>query len=181
MLVILDKDGTLVKPESGGQFVQSPTDQELIPGVATRVRELSEQGASLVIASNQGGVAAGHKSMQAAIQEMQYCLKLLPVIEYAFFCPDFEGNECVALQSNVDAPSDLASWQAYKEIAVKDLVGQFRKPNPGMLLFAMRLYAPHCAKFVYIGDRPEDEKAAQAAGIRFLDAQSWLQKGLSSL
>ena len=32
-LLILDKDGTLVRPKSGGRFVQSPDDQELIPGV----------------------------------------------------------------------------------------------------------------------------------------------------
>lgn len=54
-IAFLDKDGTLIRPKSGHKFVQSPDDQELIPGVSDRLKELTNKGYELVIISNQGG------------------------------------------------------------------------------------------------------------------------------
>lgn len=88
MLVILDKDGTLVEPASGKEFVQSPGDQRLLPGVAERIAELKAMGAKVAIASNQGGVAAGHKSAGDAVSEMQFCQQITG-IEYAVACTDW--------------------------------------------------------------------------------------------
>jgi histidinol phosphatase-like enzyme len=56
-LAVFDKDWTLVKPKSGGTFVQAPEDQELLPGVAEKLEELRSDGWCLAIASNQGGCA----------------------------------------------------------------------------------------------------------------------------
>lgn len=173
MLIFLDKDGTLVEPASGSQFIKNPTDQKLLPSVAGRIAELKAMGATLVIASNQGGVAAGHKSLEAAISEMQFCLKLLPDVEYAFFCPDFEGTQCFYVhQSNVDASPKLVGWEAHKAVASMDLIGTFRKPQPGMLQAAQRLY-PMLAAEAMIGDSADDRNAAAAADIAFIDAEAW--------
>lgn len=54
-LLILDKDGTLTKPASGGTFPQHPTDQVLLPGVAEAVAHYAQDGWTICIASNQGG------------------------------------------------------------------------------------------------------------------------------
>ena len=169
MLIILDKDGTLVSPKSGNTFVQRPTDQCLLPGVKERVTELKAIGATLVVASNQGGVAAGHKSHEAAEAEMRYCLKLLPEISEAWYCTDFEGKEAfiVSAEQGDGGLPIIASLL----MGCEDLVGTFRKPSPGMLIGAMR----YCREqeVVMVGDRPEDQQAAIVAGISFVDAETW--------
>jgi histidinol phosphatase-like enzyme len=53
-LAIFDKDGTLVSPKSGEQFVQHPKDQKLLPGVAKGLETMSSEGWHFAIASNQG-------------------------------------------------------------------------------------------------------------------------------
>lgn len=191
-LAILDKDGTLTDPASGEKFVQHPQDQVLLPGVKEAVEKLVADGYTLVIASNQGGVAAGHKSLDDAISEMYYCLSLLPEISHAFFCPDFEGKNlwsCPKLSQIYvkDTSNGTTYFQVgadglpmmpeatlvseNKNFTYHQLRGRFRKPGPGMLLSAqIWAGATDCRM---IGDRPEDSQAAEAAGIPFLDAAKW--------
>lgn len=178
ILAIIDKDGTLTDTVSGHQFPQSPTDQLLLPGVANRIAELKEMGATIVIASNQGGVAAGHKTLDDAIREMQYVLKLLPQVDYAFFCPDFDGLQCYYVhQSNIDAPPEIAGWEAHRANVGASLIGTFRKRTDGHLgsgmLHAAMLIYPMLSQVVMVGDRPEDQQAAAQAGITFVDAEAW--------
>ncbi len=104
-ILLLDKDGTLVNPKSGSKFIQKPWDQEAILGVEQRLKDY--QGWDCVIVSNQAGVAAGHKTMENTIDEMLFCLELFPQIKEAFFCPDFQGNECHRVWGGWRRKSDL--------------------------------------------------------------------------
>lgn len=163
-LLLLDKDGTLVRPKSGGEFVQSPEDQELLPGVEGAIADYVADGYTLVIVSNQGGVAAGHKTLESAIAEMRYCMELLPEISGALFCPDFEGEECWLLLDNEGRECITSNRQ------------NFRKPHPGMLNLAIRNWfgiSADKSEALMVGDRPEDEQAAIAAGVRFVWADEW--------
>lgn len=65
-LAILDKDGTLVLPKSGNTFVQNPTDQILMFGAIEGCQRLIDAGYVLAIASNQGGVASNHKTLDVS-------------------------------------------------------------------------------------------------------------------
>jgi D-glycero-D-manno-heptose 1,7-bisphosphate phosphatase len=173
-LAILDKDGTLTLPKSGNTFVQNPTDQILMVGVVEGCQRLIAAGYVLAIASNQGGVEAGFKTLAEAASEMRYCLHLLKGfdinIKVTMFCPDFEGNRCVAV------------WIDREEAEIADdadpifsnLIGTFRKPGAGMLK-AMDI---NLEERWMIGDREEDRLAAEAAGFGFLDADEW-RKGAS--
>jgi D-glycero-D-manno-heptose 1,7-bisphosphate phosphatase len=134
MLVIIDKDGTLVEPWSFSQFIQNPRDQRLLPNVKERIAELKQIGATIAIASNQGGVASGHKLLESAIEEMRFCMSLLPEIQYGYFCPDFEGRQCYYLNSCL--PTELIAYPAHSKPEAVELIGKFRKPDPGMLLLA---------------------------------------------
>lgn len=158
-LLILDKDGTLVIPASGKQFVQHPEDQIVLPGVKDAIAHYHAQNYICVIASNQGGVAAGYKSLEAAIAEMCYCLQLLPQIESVYFCPDFKGNECWCVRRD-------RSFQ----VGVLKLKGRMRKPGDGMIQQALWAH-PGVTDILVVGDRPEDEQAAIAAKARFTHAQ----------
>lgn len=168
MLVILDKDGTLVEPASGAQFVQSPMDQRLLLGVADRIAELKAMGATLVVVSNQGGVEAGHKTSADTKAEMRYLLKLLPDISQIWYCEKFDGDYALSITDLGDDPSIIYSASVG---APSNLDGTYRKPGPGMLMAAIHDYQDDDA--IMIGDRPEDAEAALNAGIPFVDAEAW--------
>jgi D-glycero-D-manno-heptose 1,7-bisphosphate phosphatase len=172
-LAILDKDETLVLPKSQNTFVQNPTDQILMDGVIEGCKRLIDAGYVLAIASNQGGIEAGHKTLGEAIEEMRYCLQLLAEfdieIDRAMFCPDFDGLECHAVGDKYTLSStDLDCY-------FDSLIGSYRKPGSGMLLLAAREALEDAWM---IGDREEDRLAAEAAGFGFLDADEW-RKGAS--
>jgi D-glycero-D-manno-heptose 1,7-bisphosphate phosphatase len=171
-------EGKTVEPASGGPFVQNPFDQKLLPGVAERINEIKLTGASLVIASNQGGVAAGHKTLTDVIAEMRHAMKLISdacrdfTIRTGYFCPDFDGRICYGIGPVTAFDSEDSDF---------DGIGIFygsnyRKPDPGMLLLAIEQES--CFNALMIGDRPEDTQAANAAGIHFLDAAQWRMFGI---
>jgi D-glycero-D-manno-heptose 1,7-bisphosphate phosphatase len=161
-LLLLDKDGTLVHP-THGKFVDAPWHQAPIPGVAAALDRYQAEGWKLCIISNQGGVAAGHKSLDSCILEMRYCLELFPQIREAFFCPDFEGKDCWRVWGDCKEPHRILYGDGWTMSG--DKLAPFRKPEPGMLQLAMDIHSP--GQTLYIGDRPEDEAAAAAAGVPF--------------
>jgi D-glycero-D-manno-heptose 1,7-bisphosphate phosphatase len=196
-LAVLDKDATLVLPKSGNKFVQNPTDQILMVGAIQGCQRLIDAGYVLAIASNQGGVASRHKTLEEAISEMGYCLSLLAAsyieIDRAMFCPDFEGEECHSVflndafaEKNGDAweNGDMLNSTHAKfripspgmHVVIDANSVNFRKPSPGMLILATQKKALTDAWM--IGDREEDRGAAEAAGFGFLDAGEW-RKGAS--
>lgn len=171
-LLILDKDGTLIRSRSGKQFVQAPDDQELLPGVYSTLQRWRDEGWKMAIASNQAGVAAKHKTLEEAIEELRYCLYLgSPMIEVGCLCPDFKGLECYEVWKHaLFTPKDRG--EKYEK-----LQGTYRKPNPGMLHYLIsqfhRLPGDGSMEVLYVGDRPEDEAAALAAGVGFQWAHHW--------
>lgn len=173
-LLILDKDGTLITPVSGETFVQHPLDQKLLPGVVDAIERYVADGYTCAIASNQGGVASGHKSLEQAIAEMVFCLELIPQIQIAYFCPDFEGKECYGVESNGNWHSVFldngAFWRTFSAPSPQ-IFGNCRKPNPGMLQLAIAHF--NAVEALMVGDRPEDEAAAKNAGIQFLWDFEW--------
>lgn len=132
----------------------------------------------MVIISNQGGVAAGHKSLENTILEMRYCLELFPEIEEAYFCPDFDGLDCYQVWQEDFIHYHSNSYQVW-ELSIK---GQFRKPKSGMLTLAASIHgADECWM---VGDRSEDEQAAIAAKVNFLNVTDFYRSfslGIDSL
>jgi D-glycero-D-manno-heptose 1,7-bisphosphate phosphatase len=161
-LLILDKDGTITEPISGGKFVQHPTDQKLIEGVSAAIKEYTDLGYLIVIASNQAGVAAGYKTLEDAILEMRFAMKLTGVTT-GYFCADFEGETCyeVGLTSVTEI---------HKTDYGSKLSGTFRKPGTGMIKYCMASIPNDFT--VFVGDRPEDRQAAMDAGVSFYWADS---------
>lgn len=172
-LILLDKDGTIINPKSGNKFVQTPWDQELIAGVKEAIAHYHSSGWTIAIISNQGGVSAGHKTLNNTILEMRFCLELFPEIEEAYFCPDFEGMECYRVWRNDFIHYDADNYTVW-EVGVR---GQFRKPKPGMLKLAQHIHVPD--ECWMVGDRPEDEQAADSAGINFMWADIWRERFIS--
>ncbi len=180
MLLILDKDGTLVTPKSGKKFVQYPQDQMLLPGVEEGLLKTLDFGIEMVIASNQGGIAMGYKTEAQAIEEMIFCMNLCPsTFRFALFCPDMDGDQCILVTPTGSfEPIGKGTKDAslmLDELGVNpdDVPSFYRKPEPGMLYAAMLKIGATPEECLFVGDREEDEQAAEAAGIEFQAASYW--------
>jgi histidinol phosphatase-like enzyme len=107
-----------------------------------------------------------YKTIDMAIAEMQYAMQLTG-INTAYFCPD--SGESLRI---VEKDCDNIGWGK--------LFAPFRKPSAGMLQVAESRLSSYCdlheapiTKRLMIGDRPEDQSAAQNAGFDFMWAEDW--------
>jgi D-glycero-D-manno-heptose 1,7-bisphosphate phosphatase len=183
-LLLIDKDGTVTRTKSGETFVQSWNDQELIPGVAQSLYEHRKQGYTPIIITNQGGVAAGHKTLPEALAETQFAC-LLAGINRAYLCPDAAGTigeNVYEIRNGVDADDWLATHYTLDSLkTAKNLpITGLRKPECGMLLTAVALTDYPVQSCFYVGDRPEDSEAAAKADIRFMHADVFANMGLQA-
>jgi len=149
-LIIFDVDGTLVTTKSGATFRKSADDWQWLPGRLERLRELQGQGVKLALASNQGGVAFGYLLMQDVIIEFYKMMDdcQFDSIRICFYHPN-------------------ASIEAFRQDS------PMRKPEPGMLVEIMQEQDVSAIDTLMVGDRPEDEGAAKAAGIDFMWAKDF--------
>ncbi|NES69248.1 MAG: HAD hydrolase-like protein [Okeania sp. SIO2D1] len=166
-LLLLDMDGTIRKPKSTSKFINTPEDQMPINGAIQAVQHFHKKNYLIIGCTNQGGVGAGYKSLEDCIEEQQFTLKIFPEILKILFCPDFDGNQLAVVYS--DFCSNLLERE---KIDYADF-SSFRKPSPGMLEYAIQTHDVDTSQILFVGDRPEDQQAAEAAGIKFCPAEVW--------
>lgn len=158
-LLFADLDGTIRQGKDDlGRFVHGPEDVVIYPEAAKRLFTFRESGWRVAGVTNQGGIALGYASAYLidSANEMTN-LKTDGMFDLIETCPhhpdaeDPEMRHCFC-----------------------------RKPRIGMLVQAVaKLRAIHPGEFyppelmLFVGDRPEDEACAQAAGIRFQWAKDW--------
>lgn len=164
-LIIFDIDGTLGDPPEPdrqsatprmdyARFRQSPSDWQLFPGRKERLAHLQQQGIKTAFATNQGGVAFGYLDRD----EMSLWL-----LELAFELGT-EGNQ--------------VCWNHPKGKIEKYRKEDYdRKPHPGMLFKAMAYHFVYPCETLFVGDRPDDEQAAKNAGIDFIWAETFFERG----
>lgn len=195
-LLMIDKDGTLVQPKSGAKFVGEPWDQEALPGAREAIAQYNSEGWTICIVSNQGGIEGGHKSLESTVLEMRFCLELFPEIDSAFFCPDFDGSNCWQIfradnrqYSQANKP-DLSGLFRKPKPGMLFLAISFYTPDSisidSILIDDSIVDVPKgdiiCVPptFLYVGDmtianspKGEDENAAAAASVPFMDAATF--------
>jgi D-glycero-D-manno-heptose 1,7-bisphosphate phosphatase len=157
-VLLVDLDGTIRETASGKTFINEPTDQKPIEGVQEAIEHLSEKFVIIGV-TNQGGVAAGHKSLASAIEEQRITLDLFPHISEIFFCPNW-GDSCYQV-SRGNEPIEFSAPLSGDGTKIS-----CRKPGYGMLLLASRSLAEP-KDCIMIGDQPEDKTAAETCGIKF--------------
>jgi D-glycero-D-manno-heptose 1,7-bisphosphate phosphatase len=163
-LLLVDLDGTIRQSLSGQRYFQHPQDQQAIEGADVALHAYTDEWIIVGI-TNQGGVAAGYKTIQRCIEEQQYTLELFPQLKEIYFCPDFEGKKCFRVTLHNVHNHSKTKWS-----------GNYRKPSAGMLNLAMVRHKHSPQNTWYVGDRPEDETAAQRAGIKFQWAENWIEQ-----
>lgn len=95
-VAFFDADSTLRVSRSGKVSANGPRDVALLPFVAERLRQLSEQGYLLAVVSNQSGVRYGHVSIEDADEALQYTADLIRaaggVVDYIDFAETGDDN-----------------------------------------------------------------------------------------
>jgi D-glycero-D-manno-heptose 1,7-bisphosphate phosphatase len=164
-VLYLDLDGTVRegKDDALGKFVNGPEDVRVFPEAVEMMRRWKAAGGRIVGVSNQGGVALGIVSLakvQAAMVETQR--QVGGLFDRIMFCVH---------HPNAEDPEMARCW--------------CRKPSAGAIAEAAQglaetrkgrdeFYPPYMGLFV--GDRPEDEQCAAAAGLDFEWAADWRAK-----
>lgn len=124
-----------------------------------------------------------YKTVEDAIEEMRYYMKLIyPLLSWpqslyfrGLLCPDFSGETCWAVNSF----SEQGNWKAYEvSEPIRGAKIGYRKPQSGMIKEAidyLEFSGLKVEEILFVGDRPEDQQAAEAANVRFLWANEWLR------
>lgn len=143
--VFLDRDGTL-NVDTG--YVARPEDVRLIEGAAQGALRLAQAGFTLVIASNQSGIARGLLSELEADAVDARVLELLRehgvTIAGVYRCPHLPDGKVPAYAVDCDC----------------------RKPKPGLILRAAADLHLDLSRSWAVGDSERDVQAGQAAGCR---------------
>jgi len=171
-----DLDGTIRQSKSDSDFIQSPFDQEPIPGAKEAIAAYKEKRWNILGITNQGGVEAGHKTIEACIAEQRQTLKLFPEMNEIFFCPDYAGKKCLRIRLNY--PPATYSIEYIETWTTT----YFREPGWGMIALAKQLYGieekRNCS-YLMVGDREEDKGCAIGANVNFMWAKDWREKSLT--
>lgn len=170
-LIIFDLDGTLT-PYKG---------TELYPEVVRYFKHYQVPGVEYAIATNQGGVGLRFMKKQANEDyeylptesdiwnrlyrvvnhlDNEYQTKVFPVVCFRYRTS--EGEWSPMPKDTVNGSEWLRTW---------------RKPAPGMLHHLMKIHNATPARTLFVGDRPEDQEAARAAGCQFQWAKDFFEYG----
>lgn len=143
--LFLDRDGTLVHPR---HYPTSPDELVIFEGVPELLRLFQSRGWSIIVITNQSGVARGYLS-EGELTYMHCCL-----------AADL-GRRGVALAAIYYCPH-------HPEGAVEPFGVECacRKPRPGMLLTAAAEHGIDLARSWFVGDILDDVEAGHRAGCR---------------
>lgn len=147
--IFLDRDGVLNADSE--EFIKSPDELHLLPGVPESLARLSEAGYALIVVTNQSGVGRGLVSEEdlAAIHDR---LRLAIEAEggrltAVYYCPHHPDDRCVC-----------------------------RKPSPEMVRRAAREHHLDLQASFFVGDKPRDISCGAEAGCKTILVLSGLEK-----
>lgn len=151
--LFLDRDGT-INIDNG--YVFEIENFEFQPGIFDLVKSYSKKGYLIFIVTNQSGIARGLYTEKDYLQLTDWMMGRFSEngikVEKAYFCPHLP-----------EITGDCAC----------------RKPNPGMIVEAIKEYDIDPEQSVLIGDKERDLLAGEKAGIgKNLYIQDLLENGI---
>ena len=139
--IFLDRDGTLNVRPPKACYVEKPEDFIWLDGAKEAVKRLKDAGYTVLLVSNQPGLARGalteqalediHAKMQRDLRPIGAC------IDKIYYCPHNWDDGCTC-----------------------------RKPMPGMFFKAQKEFSLDLTKCYMLGDDPRDMDAGKAAGCQ---------------
>ncbi|MDH5484498.1 MAG: D-glycero-beta-D-manno-heptose 1,7-bisphosphate 7-phosphatase [Gammaproteobacteria bacterium] len=138
-LIILDRDGVI--NQDSDDYIKTVDEWQPITGSLQAMGRLSQAGYTLVVATNQSGIARGYfdlETLHAMHKKMDEMLEQFGgKVDAVFYCPHGPKDNC-----------------------------QCRKPAPGLFHDISSRYQVPLANVVAIGDSLRDIQAAREAGAR---------------
>jgi D-glycero-D-manno-heptose 1,7-bisphosphate phosphatase len=138
-IIVLDRDGVI--NHDSDAYIKSTEEWVPIDGSLEAIARLNHSGFTVVIASNQSGLARGYfdiEALSAIHRKMDDLLtKIGGRVDAIFYCPHGPDDACVC-----------------------------RKPKPGMLLEIGQRFNVPLKEVVFIGDSVADIKAACSASAK---------------
>lgn len=149
--VFLDRDGVI---NEDTDLIDRPERLELLPGVGEAIAALNRAGKELIVVTNQPVIARGlctGETLEAIHQRMRHLLAQSGArLDAIYFCPHHPESHHAG------------------GVTALRVACACRKPQPGMILRAVRERQVDLCSAILIGDREVDRLAAHRAGIRFL-------------
>lgn len=112
--VFLDRDGTINR---NVPYCSRPEDFELLPGVEEGVRCLNERGFTVVVITNQSGIARGYfteKTLAEIHEKMSKELgKAGARLDAIYYCPHHPDDNC-----DCRKPKPTLLWEAASDLAI---------------------------------------------------------------
>lgn len=139
MLIILDRDGVI--NQDSDQYIKSADEWQPIPGSIDAIVALKQVGHTVVIATNQSGIARGLFTLDD-LNAMHDKLKQLLAVQHThidgiYFCPHVDADQC-----------------------------DCRKPKPGLLQQIATDFQADLTEAWLIGDSIRDLQAGASAGCQ---------------
>lgn len=155
-LIIFDLDWTLAIPESEETFRKPGEKYIWLDGQKALLEELHQEGQAIAVATNQGGIGAGHLEYGETRDAIHALLSQLSFYVPWVMCPFFPD----------ETQHDYHRYRPYQF---------WRKPSYGMLHALADLFPHlHYDDMLCVGDRKEDAQAAHNAGFDFLYIEEFL-------
>ena len=160
--LLLDLDGTVRNPASGADFAKNSEDYKLVDGIEEKIYQYRDAGYIIAGITNQGGVAAGHKTKDDVMSEFRFLLSLFKEkdsFDTIRACPDMEGGKV-------------------KQYSYRSLL---RKPDMGMLAKLEIDYKEDYDIIIdwnnslFVGNSSDDEGCAKNARIEYMDIKDFLK------
>lgn len=159
-LIIFDLDGTLARPASGATFRAPGEKYVWLPKRCEMLRQVYTQDCAIAVATNQGGIAAGHLEYRETETAIYDLLRDLPFHVPFLLCP-YVGSYQGAFNEE---------WRSY---------APWRKPSGLMLTMLIAQYPQlFLRQVLMVGDRREDEFAASNAGIDYEPIEAFMRPWL---
>jgi len=140
----LDRDG-VINIDHGYTF--KPEHFDFIDGVFDACRHLQNLGYLLIVVTNQSGIARGYFTEDDFMNLTSWMKQQFAAhgvkIDGVYYCPHHLEKGQVPYNIDCDC----------------------RKPNPGMLVQAIREYGIDASQSLMVGDKAADMQAAAAAGV----------------
>lgn len=137
-LIVLDRDGVI--NEDSDDYIKSPEEYIPVPGSLEAIVKLNQAGYTVVVATNQSGVARGYFTEQTLQKMHDKLTRLLSKaggkIEKIYVCPHGPDDNC-----------------------------DCRKPKPGLLHQLLKDYPVDPTTVMFIGDSLKDLQVARAVGM----------------
>jgi D-glycero-D-manno-heptose 1,7-bisphosphate phosphatase len=152
--VFLDRDGVI--NEDSPDYITSPDQIHILPGVQEAISKLNKAGFLVIVASNQSGIGRGYMSEATFHLINDKIREELSVygakIDAFYFCPHTPSQNCSC-----------------------------RKPKSGLLLRASREYGINLDESYMVGDKHSDIACGESAGCATILVLSGQTRGYDRL